>query len=457
MSAIRLTSSFLPKFSDGVHKSSSAHSTQWGWQPYPQRANPRHKVVRCSASIDLKTLKSPNGETMKQLKKEREERRKELAALETIIKDVQAKIDADDPNTLPPTDYGYKSQGGLYIDEDARKMGPPPTSLAVAKNNFVAESTSIWYKLRKLQEPEPPVSPEVQELRAKLAKLTLSNEAIWERERARPEVETSPIIKGPYLFLCWLLDVIFDGRPIPRFWFLETVARMPYFSYVTMLHGYESLGWWRFSAEVKRVHFAEEWNEFHHLLTMEALGGDKDWADRFFARHSAIAYYMILCLLWLISPSLAYNFSELIEAHAVDTYEQFRDENAELLKTLPPPPVIHQYYTGTDMYMFDEFQTSRAPGSRRPKCRNLYDVFTNIADDEAEHVKTMAECQDTIVASPNKIAMAAAALAASTAAVVALKQAATVLEDAEVSSTLTDVIITIARYLPEIPFEIPFF
>ena len=33
----------------------------------------------------------------------------------------------------------------------------------------------------------------------------------------------------------------------------------------------------------------------------------------------------------------------------------------------------------------------------------MYDVFVNIADDEAEHVKTMASCQDpsVIVRSPN--------------------------------------------------------
>jgi hypothetical protein len=40
-----------------------------------------------------------------------------------------------------------------------------------------------------------------------------------------------------------MLDVIFNGRPIQRFWFLETVARMPYFSYISMLHLYETLGW----------------------------------------------------------------------------------------------------------------------------------------------------------------------------------------------------------------------
>ena len=49
-----------------------------------------------------------------------------------------------------------------------------------------------------------------------------------------------------------------DGRPIARFWFLETVARMPYFSYSAMLTVYELLGWWRRGSELRRVHFAED-------------------------------------------------------------------------------------------------------------------------------------------------------------------------------------------------------
>ncbi|CAN0351988.1 unnamed protein product, partial [Ectocarpus sp. 13 AM-2016] len=36
-------------------------------------------------------------------------------------------------------------------------------------------------------------------------------------------------------------DVVFEDRPIQRFWFLETVARMPYFSYLSMLFLYETL------------------------------------------------------------------------------------------------------------------------------------------------------------------------------------------------------------------------
>jgi ubiquinol oxidase len=43
--------------------------------------------------------------------------------------------------------------------------------------------------------------------------------------------------------------------------------------------------------------------------------------------------------------------------------------------------------------MFDEMQTTARAEFRRPKVDNLYDVFVNIRDDEAEHVKTMTACQ----------------------------------------------------------------
>lgn len=42
----------------------------------------------------------------------------------------------------------------------------------------------------------------------------------------------------------------------------------------------------------------------------------------------------------MISPFLAYNFSELIESHAVDTYSEFLETNEELLKSLPPTPQV---------------------------------------------------------------------------------------------------------------------
>jgi ubiquinol oxidase len=72
--------------------------------------------------------------------------------------------------------------------------------------------------------------------------------------------------------------------------------------------------------------------------------GDQLWVDRFMAQHAAIVYYIILVALFVFSPKLAYNFSELIEAHAVDTYGEFADANVKMLKTLPPPYVAVQYY-----------------------------------------------------------------------------------------------------------------
>ncbi|CAI5983072.1 unnamed protein product [Closterium sp. NIES-65] len=290
------------------------------------------------------------------------------------------------------------------IKRDGRQL-----ALAYA-GRFLVSTLKFFDKLLTLYDglPEikpPPAMPEESEaLRQKLQQLTLSNEAVAKREEDRPQVEAPGWILLPYKLLCWMLDVIFYNRPIQRFWFLETVARMPYFSYISMLHLYETLGWWRIGMEVRKVHFAEEWNEMNHLKIMESLGGDRLWIDRFFAQHAAILYYWVLNFMFLVSPRTAYNFSELIEAHAVDTYGEFVDENAELLKTLPPSPAAIAYYNSDDLYMFDEFQTSRVPESRRPKIESLYDVFCAIRDDEMEHVKTMSACQqlDSVVRSPNR-------------------------------------------------------
>jgi ubiquinol oxidase len=187
----------------------------------------------------------------------------------------------------------------------------------------------------------------------------------------------------------------FNPRAQTNFSLLVTMgrmARMPYFSYLSVLHLYETMGWWR-KADWLKVHFAESWNELHHLLIMEDLGGDKRWADRFLARHVALLYYWIIVLLYLVNPNGAYHFMELVEGHAYHTYDKFLQENEIELRAQPAPPVAVQYYRDGDLYLFDEFQTVVKPGTRRPPTNNLYDVFVNIRDDEQEHVKTMVACQ----------------------------------------------------------------
>lgn len=291
--------------------------------------------------------------------------------------------------------FGYLSQSaGVYTDsiaEDGSRL--PSNLLDLGVKNFKREFPNMLAFFNGSQTVSSQDSKEAAEMRAKLDMLVLDNDKVWAREKLRPAVDAPLALLAPYYVLCAMLDTLFEGRPIARFWFLETVARVPYFAYISSLHLYETLGWWRRSAESKRVHFAEEWNEFHHLLTMEALGGDQMWQDRFLAQHSAIVYYFILIGVWMTSPSLAYKFSELIEAHAVDTYGEFADANREILASLPAPRVTRQYYLLSDE-MFDTFQSTRPKGSRTVQCETLLDVFINIRDDEQEHVNTMAACQD---------------------------------------------------------------
>jgi ubiquinol oxidase len=204
--------------------------------------------------------------------------------------------------------------------------------------------------------------------------------------------EISLMIRLLVNILVFVMNTLYATRPIPRFYVLETVARVPYFAYLSVLHLYETIGFWR-RADWLKVHFAESWNELHHLLIMESLGGNQRWIDRFLARHVALLYYWIIVVIYLVAPRAAYHFMELVEAHAYHTYDLFLAESGDRLKALPAPEIAINYYRDGDLYMFDEFQTARTPEERRPEVNNLYDVFVNIRDDEMEHVKTMVACQ----------------------------------------------------------------
>ncbi|KAK7854113.1 ubiquinol oxidase 4 [Quercus suber] len=167
-----------------------------------------------------------------------------------------------------------------------------------------------------------------------------------------------------------ILDTLYHDRDYPRFFVLETIARVPYFEVMEALSSPSCRG-----------------------RGLQELGGNAWWIDRFLAQHIAVAYYFMTALMYVISPRMAYHFSECVEGHAFETYDKFIKAQGEELKKLPAPEVAVKYYTGGDLYLFDEFQTARTPNSRRPKIENLYDVFLNIRDDEAEHCKTMKACQ----------------------------------------------------------------
>lgn len=198
------------------------------------------------------------------------------------------------------------------------------------------------------------------------------------------------IIDTVYDIICFL----YKDKDYPRFFVLETVARVPYFAYLSVLHLRETFGD-RSGGERMRTHYAEADNELHHLLIMESLGGNDSAVDRALAQSMAFGYYWYVILVYLLSEQAAYHLSELIEDHAFNTYDGFLKKNEEKLKTLPVPDIARKYYEEDNPFLFDLFCTVPEAddegqfSKRRPKLNSLYDVFVNVRNDEREHWKTL--------------------------------------------------------------------
>jgi len=118
-----------------------------------------------------------------------------------------------------------------------------------------------------------------------------------------------------------IIDFLYRDLPIERFWVLETIARAPYFAFVSVLHLKESLGLRDLSHYyLMKEHFAQTINETEHLIEMEYRGGADRWIDRFFAYHLVLIYYWILVGYYFNAPVSAYHLNAGIEFHATETY-----------------------------------------------------------------------------------------------------------------------------------------
>lgn len=126
---------------------------------------------------------------------------------------------------------------------------------------------------------------------------------------------------------------MYKDRHYARFYALETIARVPYFAYTSVLHMYETMGM-RQKSDRMKIHFAESWNELHHLLIMEELGGNQRFEDRFVAQHLAVFYYWFAVVLYMTKPEVAYNLNEHVERHAFNTYDMFLKEHEQVNKRL---------------------------------------------------------------------------------------------------------------------------
>jgi len=248
------------------------------------------------------------------------------------------------------------------------------------------------------------------------------------------------VIDTVYEIICLLYPVTGTPRDYARFYVLETVARVPYFAYLSVLHLRETFGERYDTMSSKmRTHYAEADNELHHLLIMESLGGNAFWFDRTVAQTMAFFYYWYVIVVYVWDEPTAYHLSELIEDHAYNTYNKYTQDYADLLKTLPVPDIARKYYEVDNPYLFDLFCTVKSSSTQqqqqqhnhegdddddgtnntntntnkalnnnndntnektntntarlqlqaRPQLQTLYDVFINIRDDENEHWKTL--------------------------------------------------------------------
>lgn len=206
---------------------------------------------------------------------------------------------------------------------------------------------------------------------------------------------------GVVNFLKGLMVQYYGERTFARFYALETIARVPYFGYLCVLHLYETLGQWR-QAEYLKVHFAESYNELHHLLIMEELGGNKLFWDRWFAQHAAFFYFFLVVLLYLSNPRNAYNLNQHVEEHAFSTYDAYLAEHEEVLKKHPAPMIAKKYYGTDKLYVFNGLHndpdgpTFEERDQARPPMSTLFDTFVAVRNDEWEHVKTMKAMQDDV-------------------------------------------------------------
>jgi len=118
-----------------------------------------------------------------------------------------------------------------------------------------------------------------------------------------------------------IIDFLYRDLPIQRFWVLETIARAPYFAFLSVLHLRESLGLRTDSHYyLMKEHFAQTINETEHLTEMELRGGADRWVDRFFAYHLVLFYYWIMVVYYSFAPVSAYQLNSGIEFHATETY-----------------------------------------------------------------------------------------------------------------------------------------
>lgn len=190
----------------------------------------------------------------------------------------------------------------------------------------------------------------------------------------------NPIISFIIPILSFLLENIYK-QTYAKFYVLETIARIPYFSYLAVLHLYQSFGQHP-ALELLDLHYKETVNEEYHLMIMEELGGAEKWYNRWIAKFLGLLYYGAVFILYIISPASGYFLMEKVESFAAKSYTEFLDIKEGILKATKAEGFALKYYFSNKGRMTEiEEDKDFVP--------TLFDVFTSIRNDELVHVSDM--------------------------------------------------------------------
>lgn len=181
-----------------------------------------------------------------------------------------------------------------------------------------------------------------------------------------------------------VFEFIIDGiynQSYNKFYMLETIARIPYFSYLSTLHLYQSLGLHP-ALELLDLHYKETVNEQYHLMVMEELCGVVRWYEILILRFVSIIYYLLAFLLYILCPTSGYYLMEVVETYAANSYTKFLNKNEKELKSTLASGFSLKYFFSAKGRMVETDKDK----NYKP---TLYDVFVSIRNDELVHTSDM--------------------------------------------------------------------
>ncbi len=200
----------------------------------------------------------------------------------------------------------------------------------------------------------------------------------YEINLSREQEKTLSLPRRRYSILARILFFSMDlfygkKRSLQKFKILEVIARVPYqawehVAYIAMTHTYRKPNFARrifdFVTESRHQQDNEQW----HLLILEEMTAQKGLKDnlvlhRILPQIMAFIYFQISWILYVMKPSLSYALNADFEDHAEHEYMEYVREHPEL---------------GNQSFE-SEFKKDYK------ECKNLADLFRNIALDERLH------------------------------------------------------------------------